>query len=96
MKITVVVGAFLPLPPIMGGAVEKVWFMLAQEFARRGHEVVQVSRSMPQFPREEILGGVRHLRVRGFDTPRSLIWLKTLDLLYSVNTMSIRPASCWR
>jgi glycosyltransferase involved in cell wall biosynthesis len=91
MKITVVVGAFLPVPPIMGGAVEKVWFMLAQEFARRGHEVVQVSRSMPQFPREEILGGVRHLRIRGFDTPRSLIWLKTLDLVYSVNTMSVLP-----
>jgi glycosyltransferase involved in cell wall biosynthesis len=91
MKITVVVGAFLPVPPIMGGAVEKIWFMLAQEFARRGHEVVQISRSMPKFPREEVLGGVRHLRVRGFDTPRSLIWLKTLDLVYSVNTMSILP-----
>lgn len=91
MKITVVVGAFLPVPPIMGGAVEKVWFMLAQEFVRRGHEVVQISRSMPQLPREDVFQGVRHLRIPGFDTPRSLIWLKVLDFVYSVRAMSILP-----
>jgi glycosyltransferase involved in cell wall biosynthesis len=91
MKITIVLGAFFPVPPIMGGAVEKVWFALAQELARRGHEVVQVSRAVPQFPREETIAGVRHLRVRGFDAPRSLVWLKFLDLLYSIRTMSILP-----
>ena len=91
MKITIVLGAFFPVPPIMGGAVEKVWFALAQEFARRGHEVVQVSRAVPEFPREETIAGVRHLRVPGFDAPRSLVWLKFLDLLYSIRTMSILP-----
>lgn len=89
MKITIVLGAFLPVPPIMGGAVEKAWFTLAQEFVRRGHDVIQVSRAVAQFPREEIIAGVKHLRVRGHDTPRSLIWLKILDLLYSLRTMSI-------
>jgi glycosyltransferase involved in cell wall biosynthesis len=91
MKITIVLGAFLPVPPIMGGAVEKVWFALGQEFARRGHDVVQVSRAHPQFPNEETIAGVRHLRVRGFDAPRSLAWLKVLDLLYSIRAMSILP-----
>ena len=91
MKITIVLGAFFPAPPIMGGAVEKVWFALAQELARRGHEVVQVSRVVPAFPREETIAGVRHLRVPGFDAPRSLVWLKFLDLLYSIRTMSILP-----
>jgi glycosyltransferase involved in cell wall biosynthesis len=91
MKITIVLGAFLPVPPIMGGAVEKVWFSLAQEFARRGHAVVHVSRAVLQFPREETIAGVRHLRVRGYDTPRSLVWLKLLDLFYSLRTMSILP-----
>jgi glycosyltransferase involved in cell wall biosynthesis len=91
MKITIVLGAFFPVPPIMGGAVEKVWFMLTQEFASRGHEVVVISRAMPQFPRQEILAGVTHLRVRGFDAPRSLIWLKLLDLVYSIRAMSVLP-----
>src|SRR5207253_2573333 len=91
MKITIVLGAFFPVPPVMGGAVEKVWFALSQEFARRGHEVVLVSRALPELPRSETRAGVKHLRVRGFDIPRSLIWLKFLDLVYSLRTMSLLP-----
>src|SRR5207253_8522157 len=91
MKITIVLGAFFPVPPVMGGAVEKVWFALSQEFARRGHEVVLVSRALPELPRSETRAGVKHLRLRGFDMPRSLVWLKFLDLLYSFNTMSVLP-----
>ena len=93
MKITIVLGAFLPVPPIMGGAVEKVWFALSQEFARRCHEVVLVSRALPELPRSETRDGVRHLRVRGFDTPRSLLWLKFLDLIYSIRTMPMLPGA---
>ena len=93
MNITIVLGAFLPVPPIMGGAVEKAWFMLAQEFATRGHQVVIVSRTLAQFPPAEVLAGVRHIRVRGFDTPRSLLWLKFLDLIYSVRAKRILPSA---
>ena len=91
MKITIVLGAFLPVPPTMGGAVEKMWYALAQEFARRGHEVTIVSRKMPDQPRDENRDGVRYLRVPGFNTPRSLIWLKVLDLIYSWRVTSILP-----
>ncbi|MBV9007923.1 MAG: glycosyltransferase family 4 protein [Verrucomicrobia bacterium] len=91
MKITVVLGAFFPVPPTMGGAVEKAWFALAHEFASRGHEVTMVSRAMPALPREEFTRGIRHLRVAGFDTPRSLIWLKLLDLVYSLRARRILP-----
>ena len=91
MKITIVLGAFFPVPPIRGGAVEKIWFALGQEFARRGHKVVQISRAVPEFHCEEILSGVKHLRVRGFAAPRSLFWLKILDLIYSLRAMSILP-----
>ena len=93
MNITIVLGAFLPVPPIMGGAVEKAWFMLAQEFATRGHQVVIVSRALAQFPPAEVLDGVRHIRLRGFDTPRSLLWLKFLDLIYSVRAKRILPSA---
>jgi hypothetical protein len=37
MRITIVQGAFLPVPPVLGGAVEKIWFALGKEFASRGH-----------------------------------------------------------
>src|SRR5438045_4470993 len=93
MKITIVTGAFLPVPPIMGGAVEKAWHALAREFARRGHEVVLVSRKVPELSSEELADGIRHVRVRGFDMPRSLLWLKVLDLFYSFRALSILPES---
>ena len=91
MKITIVLGAFFPVPPTMGGGVEKVWFSLAPEFVKRGHEVVMLSRKGPGLPRAETLDGVKHLRVDGFDTPRSLVWLKFLDLIYSLRTISFLP-----
>jgi glycosyltransferase involved in cell wall biosynthesis len=93
MKITVVLGAFFPVPPIMGGAVEKGWFALAREFARAGHEVTMISRAVPQFPLRETIDGVKHIRVPGFNSPRSLVWLKVLDLVYSLRVRRVLPAA---
>lgn len=83
MKIAIVQGAFLPVPTKRGGAVEKVWFALGQEFARTGHEVVHYSRLSDGLPEMENIAGVRHVRVQGANTPSSLVWLKWQDLLYS-------------
>ena len=86
-------GAFLPVPPLMGGAVEKVWFALGQEFVRAGHEVVQISRAVPQLPATETIEGVQHIRVPGFDSPASMLWLKVLDLAYSLRAVRATPPS---
>lgn len=83
MKITILQGAFFPVPPLMGGAVEKIWFRMGQEFVRAGHEVTHISRAHPELPSSEMIGGVQHLRVPGYDTPASGLKLKWLDLLYS-------------
>jgi glycosyltransferase involved in cell wall biosynthesis len=93
MKITIATGAFFPVPVIMGGAVEKVWFALGKEFVRRGHEVVHVSRAHPALPQRECIAGVTHIRVPGFDQPRSIVWLKVLDLFYSWRVRRILPAA---
>jgi len=93
LKITIVQGAFLPVPPLMGGAVEKVWFALGKEFARRGHEVVHISRHCLGLPREETIEGVRHIRVAGYDTPSSLAVLKGLDLIYSLRALRVLPVA---
>ena len=76
------------MPTILGGAVEKMWFSLGKEFARQGHEVVQISRLVDGFPASEILDGVSHIRVNGFDTPKSGLVLKLFDLLYTLRTRS--------
>jgi glycosyltransferase involved in cell wall biosynthesis len=93
MKITIVLGAFFPVPPVMGGAVEKVWFALGQEFVRHGHNVVQISRAHPELAASEMIAGVLHLRIRGYAQPRSILRLKWLDLLYSLQVRRILPAA---
>ena len=93
MKITIVQGAFLPVPTKRGGAVEKIWLGLGQEFARLGHDVLHVSRLCDGLPGEEIIGGVRHSRVPGFDAPKSLLKLKWYDYLYSRRVARILPKS---
>jgi glycosyltransferase involved in cell wall biosynthesis len=93
MKITIVQGAFLPIPPKMGGAVEKIWFALGKAFAERGHEVTHISRAYSNLPETEHVDGVKHIRVQGADTPRSLVQLKWRDLVYSMRVLSVLPQS---
>jgi glycosyltransferase involved in cell wall biosynthesis len=83
MRITIVQGAFLPVPPKLGGGVEKMWFGLAPEFARRGHEVTYISRRFEGLPNEETLDGVRHIRLPSFDAPLSMLWYRCLDFIYA-------------
>lgn len=93
MRITIAQGAFFPVPPLMGGAVERVWYELGMEFVRCGHAVTQISRAHPQLPAQECLGGVQHLRIPGYDTPTSLLRLKYLDLRYSLRMLQHLPAA---
>ncbi len=72
MRITIVMGFFLPMPPAAGGATEKSWHGLAREFAARGHEVTVISRSWQEWPDHETIAGVRHIRLPGFDHTASL------------------------
>jgi glycosyltransferase involved in cell wall biosynthesis len=91
MRITILQGAFLPVPPLRGGAVEKLWFELGKQFTMRGHSVCHISRSYPGLPPEELIEGVQHLRVRGHDMPSNGIHLKLLDLLYSWRALRVLP-----
>lgn len=84
MKITVVMGFFLPVPPEAGGATEKSWHRLARAFAARGHEVTVISRRWPGHADEESAEGVRYLRIPGFDHRRRLWRNLLLDLRWSL------------
>lgn len=87
MNITIVQGAFLPVPPVAGGAVEKLWFDLGREFARRGLSVTHISRHWPGLPKNDRVDGVAYQRVAGFDRPRSALLSKLMDLVYSVRCL---------
>jgi glycosyltransferase involved in cell wall biosynthesis len=91
MKITIVQGAFLPVPPLLGGAVEKMWYGLAIEFVNQKHEVTYISKSYEGLLNNEIDGGINHTRVRGYKTPSSGFILKVLDFFYTLRALRKIP-----
>jgi glycosyltransferase involved in cell wall biosynthesis len=93
MRITIINGFFLPVPPVGGGATEKTWFTLAGEFAARGHEVTMLSRRWRGFPDKETISGVRHVRLPGHDHQRRLGWNLWHDFVWSWRVFRALPAA---
>ncbi|MDG0963422.1 MAG: hypothetical protein P8O23_00025 [Opitutales bacterium] len=91
MKITILHGAFLPVPAIRGGAIVKAWDALGQEFARTGNKVTQISRRCDGLAEEEWIDGVRHLRVNGFDSVRNPMLLKIKEFFYIWRVKKVLP-----
>jgi glycosyltransferase involved in cell wall biosynthesis len=87
MKISILQGAFLPIPPVLGGAVEKVWYRMGQEFSKLGHTVQHLCKSHEGMPHQEIRSNITYVRTRGYETPRSIYRLKLLDLFYTVRAL---------
>lgn len=84
MKIAISHGAFLPVPPVLGGATVKIWHRLAALLAARGHEVIAYSRQWPGWPDHEMIDGVRHKRLPGHDHYSRLWQNLLLDLRWSL------------
>lgn len=93
MNIVILQGAFFPIPPLLGGAVEKRWFKLGQEFVKLGHQVTHISKQYPGLPDEEIAGGVSHLRVAGYAVPKSMLKHNLLDAIYSWRAVKAIPVT---
>ncbi|MEE2682253.1 MAG: glycosyltransferase family 4 protein [Planctomycetota bacterium] len=91
MRITILQGPFLPIPPLQGGAVEKLWHKLAMEFARQGHEVTSVSRRFPSLPDEGVEDGIRFLRVRSYNSSRDMRLNMVKDFLYNLHVRRVLP-----
>lgn len=71
--------------------MEKVWFSLGAEFARRGNQVLHISRLYRDLPAGEIINGVEHLRIRGFDAPKSRLLLWVREFFYARRVVRILP-----
>lgn len=93
MKITILQGAFLPVPPLLGGAVEKVWYRMARQFAEMGHEVTHLTRAFKDLPMEETVHGVHYLRFPGYSATNHTLLLKWRDLLYTRRALRRAPAA---
>jgi len=91
LNIVILQGAFLPIPPVLGGAVEKMWFKLGQEFVKLGHHVTHISKRHPSLSNAEIIDGVLHKRLIGSIAPSSMIKQQFLDAAYSWRAINAIP-----
>jgi glycosyltransferase involved in cell wall biosynthesis len=91
LKINILQGAFLPVPPTKGGAIESAWFELGKEFAKQGHQVTHVSRLDQGLGHVDTIAGVRHLRVLGANAVKNSILLKVLELPYVLRAKKVMP-----
>src|SRR5437763_1251260 len=82
MRITIATGPSFPVPALRGGAAARLWQGLAEEFARRGHDVCIVARSFTGQPSEEIIRDVRYIRWGGFSQSLSIYVDLLRDFLY--------------
>ena len=65
MKITIVLGHELPFPSRKGGGVNSLLGQLVDEFYAQGNEVTVISPTYKDLPDNEILNGVKYIRVKG-------------------------------
>lgn len=93
MRISIVQGPFLPVPPLLGGAVEKIMAALAPAWAARGHEVFHVSRRFPGLPDREVAQGVQHVRVASRDAPAGRAAFRLAELAYCLRARRVLPAA---
>lgn len=91
LRLTLVNGFFLPVPPLSGGSTEKSWYHLAREFAARGHQVTSLSRTWRGLPREEVIDGVHHRRLKGYVHQRELWRNLVCDSLWSWRVFRALP-----
>jgi glycosyltransferase involved in cell wall biosynthesis len=91
MRITIVNGFFLPVPPASGGSTEKTWHSLGRIFADRGHEVTSISRRWRGFPVSQAEGGYSHLRLPGFNHHARLSLNLVRDLVWSWRAFRALP-----
>jgi glycosyltransferase involved in cell wall biosynthesis len=93
MRITIILGPFLPVPPVLGGAVEKVHLLLAGAYKAAGHEVTIISRKYDNFPAEEFVGGIKLIRIASSNRSWSLPVNLALDFVYSLRASLKLPPS---
>jgi glycosyltransferase involved in cell wall biosynthesis len=93
MRITIILGPFLPVPPVLGGAVEKVQLQLAGAYHAAGHDVTIISRKFKDFPDKETVNGIKHIRIASFDRSLSLAVNLALDLRYAIRAAQVVPQS---
>lgn len=88
MRISIITGPFMSLPPHSIGAVEKLWFELGKEF-EKNNEVYFISK---RFSAQQISNN-EFIYIKGYDSKKNKIYNLVLDFIYSYTALKKAPKS---
>jgi glycosyltransferase involved in cell wall biosynthesis len=91
MRITIVTGPFLSIPPAPAGAVERRWSDVARSSAERGHCVRLICRAHPDLGRARKRDGVEIHPVLPFRAGTSMPLNLAKDLAYATRVLIALP-----
>ena len=91
MNITIVQGGLLPIPPVLGGAMEKIWYDLGKQFVIMGHNVTHISTKYKNLPDHEVISGVTHKRIKKYFSIKSLFFIIFSDFFYALRAVRAVP-----
>jgi glycosyltransferase involved in cell wall biosynthesis len=93
MKINILQGAFLPVPPSKGGAIEAAWYSLGRNFVSKGHQVTHYSCMDKGLPETQTDGGVKYIRIQGATSVTNPYLLKVLELPYVLRARKVMTSA---
>lgn len=88
MRITIIMGPFGYIPPKGIGAIEKLWYDLAIEFAKEGHSVEIISKKskgLQVTDKKEDM--IRKIYISGYNRGAHLVKDLFFDFIYSFNAL---------
>jgi glycosyltransferase involved in cell wall biosynthesis len=91
MKINIILSAFGCIPPVGIGAVERLWYDLAREFVRQGHQVTLMAKANNPTQRDEVRDGLHILYSHGYARTRSRWSDLWMDAFYSWRSLRRMP-----
>jgi glycosyltransferase involved in cell wall biosynthesis len=90
MKITIITGPFGSIPPNTIGAVERIWYNVACNIVKKGHEISFVSKRYNQSDNNGINNdGIYVNYIKGFKSKKHIIQTIFFDFFYSIKALRI-------
>lgn len=90
MRITIIMGPFGYIPPNGIGAIEKLWYDLAVEFVKSGHQVKIISKAPLNKSGNNCfdMNGINCIYVAGYKRSKGIVKDLFFDFLYSIKSLS--------
>ena len=87
MKINIIANPFLYLPPNAIGAVEILWYDIARELSRNGHDVTVIGKGLSTCGCDENTASFSCERLKGYTAGKNILWNIVLTAIFDFRVL---------